>query len=66
MTKNDYDLLIKICQYSLRKGNDLNKEQIADIDRMLTKLYNKRNPMEKLDALVRNKKMGQRTRIRNG
>ena len=58
MTKNDLDLLIKICQYSLRKGYDLNQDQIADIDRMLTKLYNERNSREKMDALVRNKKVG--------
>jgi len=65
MTKNDYDLLIRICQYSLRKGYDLDQEQISDIDRMLNKLYNERNSREKLDALVRNKKVGKATGIRN-
>jgi hypothetical protein len=65
MTKNDYDLLIKICQYSLRKGYGLDQDQISDIDRMLNKLYNKRNSREKLDALVRNKKVGKTTGVRN-
>jgi hypothetical protein len=65
MTKNDYDLLIKICQYSLRKGYCLDQDQISDIDRMLNKLYNKRNSREKLDALVRNKKVGKTTGVRN-
>jgi len=66
MTKNDYDLLIRICQYSLRKGYGLDKEQISDIDRMLNKLYNERHSREKLDALVRNKKVGKGSGVRNG
>jgi hypothetical protein len=60
MTYQDYDLMIKICQHSLRKGHDLNIEQIADIDRMIRKLYTEQQSRRKNNAVVRGKKMGKR------
>lgn len=65
MTKSDYELLMKVCQYALRKGSDLDNEQIASIDRVMNKLYNRLYSGEIKNALVRNKKMGKRTRVRN-
>lgn len=65
MTKNDYDLLVKVCQYALRKGSDLDSDQIASIDRVMNKLYNTLYSGEKTNALVRNKKVGKRTRLRS-
>ena len=63
MTKNDYDLLVKICQYALRKGCDLNDRQVASIDRLIHKLYNRLHSGEETNALVRNKKVGKTTRV---
>lgn len=63
MKYQDYELLIKICQHSLRKGNDLNFEQISDIDRMIKVLYNEQQSRRKINALDRSKKMGKRSRI---
>ena len=63
MKYHDYDLLIKICQHSLRKGNDLNAEQITDIDRMIKLLNNEQQARRKINAMDRSKKMGKRTRI---
>lgn len=63
MKYHDYDLLIKICQHSLRKGNDLNVEQVSDIDRMIKVLYNEQQSRRKINALDRNKKMGKRSRV---
>lgn len=62
MNKQDYDLMIHICQHLLRKGNDLNYNQISDIDKMIKKLYleKERNVNR---ALVRSKKMGKRQGI---
>jgi hypothetical protein len=62
MKYQDYDLLIKICQHSLRKGCDLNIEQIADIDRMIRVLYNEQS-RRKSNVVDRSKKMGKRQGI---
>jgi hypothetical protein len=63
MTHKDYQLLLMVCQYALRKGFDLNETQVTDIDNVMRKLYNKVNIGGKIDALVRNKKMGKTTRV---
>ena len=65
LTINDYKFLINICQHSLRKGQDLSSEDVVRIDRLLNKLYNKvyGNTGKKVNALVRNKKMGKTTRV---
>ena len=63
MNSRDYDLLIYICQHLLRKSHDLNFEQVTDIDRMISKLYNEKQKKEKRNALVRSKKMGKRQGI---
>lgn len=63
INNEDYDLLIKICQHSLRKGNDLNKDQIADIDRMIRKLHNEKYSRRKNNVVVRSKKMGKGSRV---
>jgi hypothetical protein len=63
MTNKDYKLLLMVCQYALRKGFDLNETQVTDIDNVMRKLYNKVNIGGKIDALVRNKKMGKTTRV---
>lgn len=62
MNKQDYDLMIHICQHLIRKGHDLNYEQISDIDRMIKKLYQEKERIAK-NALVRSKKMGKGSRI---
>lgn len=63
MKNKDYELLINICQHSLRKGHDLNIEQVADIDRMIKVLYNEQQSRRKTNALDRSKKVGKRTRV---
>lgn len=62
MSSQDYDLMINICQHLLRKGNDLDYNQVLDIDRMIKKLYKeKQRSIQR--ALVRSKKMGKRQGI---
>jgi hypothetical protein len=63
MKYQDYDLLIKICQHCLRKGNDLNYDQVEDIDRIIKVLYNEQQSRRKTNALDRSKKVGKRSRI---
>ena len=38
MTPKDIELLIHICKHSLRKSDNLNKEQISDISKLIDKL----------------------------
>jgi hypothetical protein len=59
MTNDDYQLMINICQYALRKGHDLNQKQIVDIDNLIKKINNRNS----LNALVRSKKVGKTTGI---
>ena len=62
MNSQDYELMIHICQHLLRKGYDLDYDQISDIDNMIRKLYKeKQRSIQR--ALVRNKKMGKRQGI---
>jgi hypothetical protein len=63
MNTEDYELMIKICQYALRKGYDLNQQQTQDIDNLIKKLYSIRNKDIFKNALVRSKKVGKRTRV---
>lgn len=63
MKYQEYDLLIQICQHSLRKGSDLNFEQVADIDRMIKVLYNEQQSRRKINALDRSKKVGKKSRV---
>lgn len=64
MTNSDYILLIHICQYSLRKGSDLNMSQIADIDRMIQTLYIEQQKVENsTNAVVKRKKLGKIKRV---
>jgi hypothetical protein len=65
LTLNDYETLIHICNYALAQGHQLNINQINDIDRLRTKLYNESESRRKINAVVRNKKVGKRKRIRN-
>lgn len=62
----DYETLIRICNYAISQGHSLNADQISDIDRLRNKLYNEKESRRHSNALVGNKKMGKRTRIRNG
>ena len=62
MTVDDYKLLINICQHSLR-SNNLNQQQISDIDYIINKLSKTIFIKDRKNAVVRNKKMGQRARI---
>jgi hypothetical protein len=63
MKHEDYTLLINICQHAIRKGTDLNQSQIADIDRMIRKLYNEQQSRRKVNVVVRDKKVGKRSRV---
>lgn len=63
MTNEDYHLMIHICQHSLRKGHDLTLQQVQDIDKLITKIYNEKITQGTKYALVRSKKVGKRTRI---
>jgi hypothetical protein len=63
MTHSDYNLLLHICNYALRKGNDLTMDQVSDIDRMIKKLHNEQQTRDKLNANLRNKKVGKRKRL---
>lgn len=62
MTVDDCKLLINICQHSLR-SNNLNQQQISDIDYIINKLSKTIFIKDRKNAVVRNKKMGQRARI---
>lgn len=62
MNKHDYDLMTHICQHLLRKGHDLNYQQISDIDQMIKKLHKEKERITR-NALVRSKKMGKRSGI---
>lgn len=63
MTQSDYNLLLHICNYTLRKGSDLNKDQISDIDRIIKKIYSEQQTRDKSHANLRNQKMGKRKRL---
>lgn len=63
MTHADYDLLLHICNYALRKGNDLNMDQVVDIDRMIQKLHKEKHTRDRINANLRNKKVGKRKRL---
>lgn len=63
MTKNDYDLMMHICNYALRKGHDLDIGQISDINNLMIKIHKQRTKKDKKYALVRSKKMGKTTGI---
>ena len=58
MTHSDYNLLLHICYYALRKGTDLNIDQVSDIDNIIKKLHKEQHTRDKLNANLRNKKMG--------
>ena len=62
MNKQDYDLMIHICQHLLRKGYDLDYEQVSDIDKMIKKLHKEKERISK-NALVRSKKVGKGSRV---
>jgi hypothetical protein len=63
MTNSDYELMIRICHYALRKGYDLNQQQIQDIGNLLQKLYSIKNKGASKNALVRSKKVGKTTGV---
>jgi hypothetical protein len=63
MTHSDYDILLHICNYALRKGNDLNIDQVSDIDNIIKKLHREQHNRDKVNANLRNKKMGKRKRL---
>lgn len=63
MTHSDYDLLMHICNYALRKGNDLTIDQVSDIDRIIKKLHSEQHTRDKLNANLRTKKVGKRKRL---
>lgn len=63
MTHSDYDILLHICNYVLRKGSDLNIDQVSDIDNIIKKLHRERHNRDKVNANLRNKKVGKRKRL---
>jgi hypothetical protein len=63
MTNSDYELMIRICHYALRKGYDLNQQQTQDIGNLLQKLYSIKNKGTSKNALVRSKKVGKTTGV---
>lgn len=63
MTSTDYDLMLHICNYALRKGNDLTVNQVLDIDRIIKKLHKEKFTRENINANLRNKKVGKRKRL---
>jgi hypothetical protein len=65
MTHSDYNLLIHICHYALRKGSDLGINQVSDIDRIIKKLHNEQQSKDRINANLRNKKVGKRKRLRS-
>jgi len=65
MTHSDYNLLIHICHYALRKGIDLDVNQVSDIDRIIKKLHNEQQSKDRINANLRNKKVGKRKRLRS-
>ncbi len=65
MKGSDYDLMLHICYYSLRKGTDLTIDQVSDIDRMIKKLHQEKYTRFKINANLRNKKVGQNKRLRS-
>jgi hypothetical protein len=60
MTHSDYELLLHICYHALRKGHGLNMDQISDIDKMIKKLHREKHTRDRLNANLRNKKVGKR------
>jgi hypothetical protein len=65
MTHSDYNLLIHICHYALRKGSDLDVNQVSDIDRIIKKLHKEQQSKDRINANLRNKKVGKRKRLRS-
>jgi hypothetical protein len=65
MTHSDYNLLLHICYHALRKGSDLNMDQISDIDNIIKKLHKEQHIRDKLNANLRNKKMGKNQGVRS-
>ena len=63
MTHSDYDILLHICNYALRKGNDLTIDQVSDIDNIIKKLHKEQHNRDKVNANLRNKKVGKRKRL---
>ena len=63
MTNSDYDLLLHICYHALRKSNDLNMDQVSDIDNIIKKLHKEKYTKDKLNANLRNKKVGKRKEL---
>jgi hypothetical protein len=63
MTNSDYDLLLHICYYALRKGNDLNIDQVSDIDNIIKKIHKEQQIRNKVNANLRNKKVGKRKKL---
>ena len=63
MTHSDYDILLHICNYALRKGTDLTIDQVSDIDRMIKKIHTEQHNRDKVNANLRNKKVGKRKRL---
>ena len=63
MTHSDYDLLLHICNYALRKGSDLNIDQVSDIDNIIKKLHKEQHNRDKVNANLRNKKVGKRKKL---
>ena len=63
MTHSDYDILLHICNYALRKGSDLNIDQVSDIDNIIKKLHREQHNRDKVNANLRNKKVGKRKRL---
>lgn len=63
MTHSDYNLLLHICNYALRKGSDLTIDQVSDIDNIIKKLHKEQHTRDKLNANLRNKKVGKRKRL---
>lgn len=57
MTLDDYKLLIHICNHCLR-SNNLTLKQINDIDKVLTKLYNRVFTQENIGCSGKKLKVG--------
>ena len=65
LTDKDYKTLINACLVCLRQSNGLNFSQIQDITQVYHKLIHISNFGTKNNAVVRNKKVGKRSRVRN-
>jgi hypothetical protein len=63
LTNEDYTLMIHLCLRSLR-SYDLNKKQVLDIENLLHKLITIKNIGDN-NAVVGNKKVGKRARVRS-